>query len=142
MRLMAGVAEHAARVLRGSDLREAVRLGCVFFVAPPAEVGDVGELRLVSRRVVGGGVLRLRSVTGFAGDVGVAAGGADLGLVVVAKRAGVLAGVRDGPLPDHVERRRPVMAIFAESFRNDGGANYQKKTEPGQEHERWADQMA
>ena len=102
MRLVAGVAGRAAGVLGGGYLRKALRLGGVLFVAAAAEVGDIGQFGNVRRGIVG--VLRQRAMARFAGDVGVFAGGASLGFVVVAHHAGVLPGVGDGVGADQVER--------------------------------------
>ena len=54
------------------------------------------------------GVFGLGAVAGFAGDMGVRAGGADFGLILVAEDAGVLAGVGDGLGADGVEGAGPV----------------------------------
>jgi hypothetical protein len=44
--LVAGVAEHASRVLGGDDLGEALGFGGVLFVTAAAEVGDFGKFGL------------------------------------------------------------------------------------------------
>ena len=82
------------------------------------------------------------TVAGFAGNVGVAAGGAGLGLVIMAKHASVLAGIVDRPRPDHLQGRGPVVAVFTEVLGDHRGADHQKCTKPGQEHQGGADQMA
>jgi len=142
MGLMARIAKHAAGVLRSNDLGESFGFGRVLLVAAAAEIGDVGELGLVGRGVVGVGMRGLRAMAGFAGDMGVPAGGAGLGLIVVAQDTGILARVGDRALTDHVEGAGAVVAVLAESFRDDGGAYNQKETEPGQEDESRANQMA
>src|ERR1035438_3864667 len=91
VRLMARIAGHAAGVFGGGHLREVGGLGGVLFVAPAAEVGDIGQLGDVGGGV--GGMLGEGTMAGFAGDVGVLAGGAGFGLVIVAHDALVLAGV-------------------------------------------------
>src|ERR1035441_1101366 len=76
MGLMTGVTERAAGVLHGDHLRKILGLGGVFFVAPPAEVGDVGQGGLMRRRVVGVGVRRLRPVVLLTGKMRLARGAA------------------------------------------------------------------
>ena len=127
MRLVAGIAQHAAGMLGRDHLREALGLGRVLFMAAPAEVGYIGEDRLVGGRVVG--MLRQRPVTGFAGHVGVLSGGARLALVVMTHQTHILAGESDGFRPDQRQRLGAVMAVLAESFRHHGGADGQKEAE-------------
>src|ERR1035438_2383483 len=109
VRLVAGIAGDAAVVFGGHHLRKALGFGGIFFVTAPAEVGHLGQLGNVGAGIVG--MLGQGSMAGFAGDVGMFAGGAELGLFVVAQHAGILPGVADGAGADQVERRRPVMAV-------------------------------
>jgi hypothetical protein len=139
---MARVAKHAARVFGSNHLRKGFGFGRVLFMAAAAEAGHVGQLGLVRGRIVGSSVQVLRTVAPLAGDVGVLAGGPGVTLIVVAQKAGILTRVRNRLLPDHFERGRPVMAVLPEFFGNHGGANNQKQTKPGQQHQRGADQMA
>jgi hypothetical protein len=136
---MATVTEHAAGVLGGGDLGEAGGLGGVLLVAAAAEIGDVGEDGLDGAGIVG--VLSEGSVTRFAGDMGVAAGGADLGLIVVAEDARILAGEGDWFGADGVEGAGPVVAVFAETLRHNGGADDHKEAEGGEEDKRRANEM-
>ena len=114
MRLMARIASHAARVLGGDHLWKPCGLGRIFFVAPAAEVGDVGQLGDVGGGIFG--VLRQRTVASFAGDVRVLAGGAGFGLVIVAQDALVLARVSDGALVDFIQRGGSIVAVLAEGL--------------------------
>jgi hypothetical protein len=139
---MARVAEHAARVFGGNYLRKGFGFGRILFMAAAAEVGDVRKFGLVRGRIVGRGVQVLRTVACLAGDVGVFAGGPRFPLIVVAHQAGILTCEGNRLLPDHLERRRPVMAVLSEIFGNNGGTNNQKQAEPGQQHQGGADQMA
>src|SRR5262245_27980980 len=84
----------------------------------------------------------LRAVAGFAGDMRVAAGGADFGLVVVTEDAGVLAGVGDGARANHIEGGGPVVAILAEAFRDDGSADHEKESQRGDEDEGRTDEVS
>ena len=133
MRLVTGVAGRAAGVLGGDDLGEPLGLGGVLFVAAAAEVGDVGKFGDDGAGVVGVG--GKGTVAGFAGDVGVLAGGASLGFVIMAQDAGVLSGVGDGALADGVQGAGAVVAVLTEVFRDDGAADGQEEAESGEENE-------
>ena len=87
-------------------------------------------------------MLRLRPVTGLAGNMGVFAGGAGLGFVVVAEDAGVLAGKGERPLADQIQCRRTIVAVLAESFRNNRAPNDQESSQPSQQNRGRADEMA
>jgi len=139
--LVAGVAKHAAGVFGGVDLGEAFGFGGVLFVAAAAEAGDVGEFGLERRRIIGLGMGGLRAVAGLARDMSVAAGGADFGLIFVAEDAGVLAGVGDGARADQIKGGRPVVAVFAEAFGDDGGADDEEESKGGKEDEGRADEV-
>jgi len=88
---MALIAGHASGMLDGRYLGEGSWLGRVSFVAAPAEVGDVGQLRNVCRGVVG--VLRQGPMTRFARYVSVSSGRACGGFGVMADDAGGLPGI-------------------------------------------------
>ena len=126
VRLVARVAQHAARVLRGGHLREVLRFGRILFMTAAAEVGYVGKRGFVGRWIIRGGMRRLWSVACLAGNVGMFAGGSGFGLLVMAQNAGILSGIRDRALPNHIQGTRPVMAVLAESLGNNRGAYRQK----------------
>jgi hypothetical protein len=136
---MALVAGHAAGMLRGNDLGESSWFGGVFFVATPAEVGDVGQLRNVRRGIVG--MLRQGPMTGFARHVSVLAGGARFGFVIMAEDAGVLPGVRDGPLPHQRKGTRAIVAVLSKRFGDNRAAHHQKYNHTGQQNQGRANQM-
>ncbi len=140
MGLMARVAEHSAGVLGGRHLGEGLGFGGVFLVAAAAEIGDIRQNGLVGGRVVD--MLRQRTVASLASDMSVLAGRAGLPFVLMAEQAHLLSRVRDRALADGVERAWAVMSIAAETFRYDRGADHQKETEPGQQYQRGANQMA
>ncbi len=126
---MALVAGHAAGMLGGDHLGKVSWLGGVLFMATPAEVGDVGQLRNVGRGIVG--VLRQGSMAGLAGDMGMFARGACFGFVVMAEYAGVLPGVGDGVLANQRKRARAVVAVLAKSFGDNRAAYHQKHRQAG-----------
>jgi hypothetical protein len=140
MGLVAIVAGHAAGVFGGHDLWEALRLRGVLFMASRAEGGNVRESGFESGRIVG--VFGERAVTGFAGDVGVFAGGADGGFGIVARAADVLSGVLDGLGSGHGEVSGAVVAILSKSFGDDRGADHKKQDQTQNQDHRGADQMA
>jgi hypothetical protein len=80
-------------------------------------------------------------MTGFARYVSVFAGGARFGLVIMAKNAGVLPGVRDGPLPDQRKRTRAIVAVLSKSFGDNRAAHHQKCGRAGQQNQSRANQM-
>jgi len=139
---MARVAQHAAGVFGRDYLREAFGFGRVLLMAAAAKVGHVGELGLVGRRIVSRRVQRLRTVARLAGHMGVPARGARFALVLVAEQAHVLPGVGNRALPDGIQRTRAIVTKAAEPFGDHRRANYQKQTEPGQQYQRGANQMA
>ncbi len=85
-----------------NHLRKDSGLGRIFFMAAAAEVGDIGKLRLVRRRIVGSGVQVLGTMACLAGDARVLSGGTGFALIVMAQEAGILARVGNRLLPDHL----------------------------------------
>jgi hypothetical protein len=73
--------------------------------------------------------------------MGVLAGGAGLGLVVVAHHAGVLAGERNGVLADAVEGRGVIMAILAEGLWDQSGADQQESGNTHDQDDSGANEM-
>src|SRR3954463_13550494 len=114
-------------MLSGDDLGERGRPGGVALMTAAAEIGDIGERGLEGAGVVG--VFGLGSVAGFARDMGVAAGGADFGLILMAQDAGILAGVGDRLGANGVEGAGAEVAVLAEVLRNHGGADDHKDAE-------------
>lgn len=99
VRLVASVAKHSARVFRGRHLGKVRGLGGVLLVTARAEGGDVRQRGFDGDAI--GGVRRLGSVTGLAGDMGVLSQGARLCLIIVTGDALGLAAERDWPLTNH-----------------------------------------
>jgi len=137
---MAGVAEHAAGVFGRRDLRKSSGLGRVLLMAACAENGYIRQHGLEAGGIIG--MLRLRPVTGLAGNMGVFAGGAGLGFVIVTEDARVLAGEGERPLADQIQCRGTIVAVLAEGFRNNGAPNHQESSQPSQQNRGRADEMA
>jgi len=138
--LVAGVADHTARVSGGFDLRKALRFRLVLLMAPAAQVGDVGQLGNVRRRV--GGMLRQRAVARFTGHVQVFASGRGLGLVRVTKNAGILSGESDRVRADEFERAGPVVPILAECLGDDGATDGKEDSQSGDQDDSRPGQMS
>ena len=120
MRLVTGVAKHALGVRDRIYLGKAFRLGSVFFMATPAEVGDVGQFGHI-----GDGVVRMfgqGAVTGLATNSRVLSATMRFGFIFVAGGALASAGIGNGQRANHVERARPIVSVFPEVLGHHGGA--------------------
>lgn len=124
----------------GHDLWKVLRLGGVFLMAAPAEIGHIRELGSDRGRIAG--VLGQRTVASLARHMRMLPGRPRLGLIVVAHHASLLTGVTDRARAHEIERPRPVMAIFAEVFGDDGGPQDQKKAHGGDENQCRANQVS
>jgi hypothetical protein len=140
VRLVAGVAGSAAGMFRCDNLRKPLGLGCVLFVADAAEAGDLRELGDDGAGIVG--MLGERAVAAFAGYVGVFAGGAGFGLVVVAQDAGILAGVGDGTLADGGQGAGAVVAVLSEVLGDYRRSDGEENADSGEQDEGGSDQMS
>ena len=140
MRLVAGVAEGATGMLGSDHLGEPLGFGRILFMTAPAEAADLGEFGDDGAGVVG--VLGEGAVAAFAGDVGVFAGGACFGLVVVARDAGILAGEGDGPLADGGEGTRTVVAVLSKVLGDDGAAEHEEEADSSEQNDGGAEQMS
>ena len=119
---------------------KALRLGSVFFVAAPAEVGDVGQLGHI-----GFGVVRVfgqGAVAGLATNARVLSPVVRLGFFVVADGALAAAGIGNGKRADHVERTRPIMSVFPKVLGHHGGAENQENSHPRQQDQPGANQVS
>jgi hypothetical protein len=139
VRLVAGVAGHAAGMLRCGYLREIRRLSGVFLMAACAERGDFRKSGFDLGNV--GDVCGLSTVARFAGHMSVLTGGTGFSFFLVALEALSLAGERDRVLADEVERAGPVVPVLSKVLWNYRAANHQKDAQPGQQNHRRADQM-
>jgi hypothetical protein len=142
MGLVADVAQRAPRMLSRNYLGKTRGFRRILFVTSPAKVGDIGQGRLMRRRVVRLSVSRLRPMAGFASHMGVLPGIVHLGLIRMAHIALLMPGIRNGLLTNGIERARIVVAVLAESFRNECGAGDEENAKSGQQHGRGADQVA
>lgn len=124
--LVAGVAGRAAGVFGGGHLRKALRFGGVLLMAAAAEVGYIGKFGNLRRRIAG--MLRQGSVAGFASHVGVFAGRAGFGFVVVTNYTGVLPGEGYRALPDLCQGPRRVVPVPSKIFGDDGAANDEEES--------------
>ena len=140
MRLVTSVANHALGVRDAIHLGEAFRLGGVFFMAAPAEVGYVGQFRHVGGWIVS--VCGQRAMAGFTMHIRMLAAVMDFGFLVVAGGALASAGIGNGERGDHVKRTRPVVSIFPKVFGYHGGTNNQEHNNSGQQHQRRTNQVS
>jgi len=105
-------------------LVEALGLGGILFMAAPAKVGDIGQLRYISGGIVS--VLGQCSMTRFAGDIGMLAAAMHLALLIVALEALLMPGIGDGTSADRFEGTRPIVSVFPEVSRHYDNSNEQK----------------
>jgi hypothetical protein len=130
MGLVTSIAGHTAGVLSSHDLGKSGGFGGIFLMAAAAEGGDIGQLRLDGRGIIG--MLSVRTVAGFAGYAGMLAGSPNLGLIGVAKDAGVLSGVGEGMGAHHRQSPGPIVAVLAKRLRNDSATDEQEDAKTGQ----------
>ena len=105
-------------MLGGGDLRERRGFAGIGFVTARAEYGSVGKLRGDRTWIIG--MIRQRSMAGFASDASMRAFALHLGLVGMADLAGFAAGEFDGPGLYLIESARSEMAVLSEIGRDDG----------------------
>src|SRR5579871_493355 len=118
MRLVALIAGHAAGMLRRNHLWEVLGFGGILLVAARTQDLHIGQRRLRGNGVIGMRVFGLRPVAGLAGDMGMFAGGALFGFLVMAQDAFGLAGKRQRLLAIDEQSGGPEMAVLAEGFRH------------------------
>jgi hypothetical protein len=140
VRLVTRVAKHSLRVRDGIDLGKPFRLGGVFFVAPPAEIGDVGKLGDVAAFSLH--MFGLRAMAGFASYTRMFARLMGLGFGIVAEGALVVPSIGNRRCGNHVQRTRPVVPIFAKVFGDHGGANDEEDNQSSQKDQRGTNQVS
>lgn len=122
---MAGVTSHSTGVVGGVHLGEELGFGAIGLVTARAE--DCGiELGGLDRGGVVG-VLGLRAMASFAGDMRMAAGFFLVHHIDVAGLAGFVTCVRDGTGRDFFERRPAKVAVLPEGLRNDRRTKQQER---------------
>jgi hypothetical protein len=112
------------------DLGKSFGLGSVFFMAPAAEVGDLGQLGHVPAFRLH--VFGLGTVAGLASHARVLSRVMHFGFGIVAE--GTLASARIGNRcgSDHGERPRTVVPVFSKLFGYYDGANQQEDNHSSQ----------
>jgi len=121
---MARFAGHSAGMFGCVHLRESCWLGDVLLMAPRANDGRIRKHRLQSS-----GIFRMfgqRPVAGFAIHMRMFAMAFGVGDVGVAGLAGLMASIVDGFGRKFTECGATIVAIFAESFRNQDASYYQE----------------
>jgi hypothetical protein len=139
MGLMADVAELAAGVLLGIDLRESLGLGDILGMAADAEMGHIWLLRRQALGIVG--VLCERTMTGFAVDADVNAFGFGVGHVRVAPIACFMARVGDGARCDFGESVPPEVAITPKALGDESAAKDEEEDQADEEDCGHAEEM-
>ena len=140
MRLVTSVTKHALGVRNGFYLGKTFGLGRVFFVAAPAQVGDVGQLGHIGDRVIR--MFGQRSVTGLATNSRVLSAAMHLGFILVAGGALASAGIGNWERGNGVERTRRVMSVFPKVLGHHGGAENQENTHCRQQDQPGTNQVS
>ena len=140
MRLMARAAHHPAGVIGGHHLRETLGFRGVLFMTARTENGHVGQRGFDVDEV--GRVPGLRPMAGFAGDMSVFAGGARLGLLIMAGDALGLPTKADRMLANQAESRRPVVAVCAEILGDHSPSNHQEQSQSHHQNQGGAGEMS
>ncbi|HLK69250.1 MAG TPA: hypothetical protein VKU19_37720 [Bryobacteraceae bacterium] len=129
---MTTVARHSAGVLGGDYLREFGRLGGVLLMTATTQVGNFGKFGDMRTGIVG--MQRQGTVAGFAGHLGMLAGGPGGGLVSMTHHTSILSGKGSGMLAIEFERTWPIVAVLPECLWDNGAANYQEERQNGQQY--------
>jgi hypothetical protein len=108
-------------------------------MASNAQCGGLGLEGVVGTRILG--VRRRRPMAGFASDTGVFSFALGFSDVLVTDLAHILAGKRDGPFANFVERGRAIVAQIAEGLRNDRVADQKKCNGYGGQDQRQPDKV-
>ena len=140
MRLVTCVAKHSLRVRDGIDLGKPFRFGSVFFVAVPAEVGDVrqlGGIAAFSLHMFG-----LRTVAGFALHTCMLSRVMNFGFSIVAEGALATSCIGNRRRGNHVQCSRAVVPVFAKVFRDHGSANNEEENHSSQNDQSGTNQVS
>ncbi len=115
----------------GDNLGEILRLGEVCLMTTDAEHGGVQLCRLDRGRIVG--MLRQRPMARLAGNSLVHALAFHFQDVGVAAVADLMAGVRNRPRCDLLDRIAAVVSVLPKTARDENAAQHQKQNAPHQE---------
>ena len=136
---MTAVAELAARVFLGVNLRETLRLGDIFGMTANAKVYDVGLSRRETSGIVG--MFGEGPVAGLAIDLGVDTVSFGVGYIGVTALAGLVTGVGERTRSDLRQGFTPVVPVPAKAFREESAAQDNKENQAGKENRGHAKQM-
>ncbi len=140
MRLVTSITKHALGVRDRIHLRKTLRLGSVFFVAAPAEVGYVRQLGHIGNGVVS--VFSQGAMAGLATNLRVLSPAMRLGFGIVAEDALASASIGNGERADHVDCTCPIVSKFPKVLGHHGGAENQKNTHSRQQDQPRANQVS
>jgi hypothetical protein len=140
VRLMTSIARHSLRVRDGIDLRKPFRFCSVFFMTAAAEVDDVRQLGNIAAFSLD--MFGLGTVTGLAGHSLVLSRIMNFGFCVVAESALASSRIGDRRGGNHVQRSRPVVAIFPKIFGDHGGAHDEEDHNSSQKDQRGTNQVS
>jgi hypothetical protein len=136
---MTGVAELAAGMFLGVNLRETLRLGDIFGMAANAKVYDVGPFRPET-----GGIVRVFGegpVTGLAIDPGVDTASFGVGYIGVTALTGLVTSVGERMRSGLRQGVTPIVPVLAKAFREESAAQDNKENHAGEENRGHAKQM-
>ena len=126
-------------MIGGDDLRKSLRLGAIGLVTARADHSRVGQLWFDSGRIVS--VLALRSVAGFAGNVGMTAQLFLVDDIGVAGFADVVAGEGWSASRDLGDGGTAIVAVLAKALGHDGGTQQDEDRQENDDDNGETDEM-
>jgi hypothetical protein len=139
VRFVTGVAGQTSGMICARDLRECLWLGAVGFVTTRTDDRGVGQFRRDGGRIVG--VFALRSVAGFAWDVGVASELLHIDDFGVAAFADLMTGECRRARRDFADGIAAVVSVLAKALGDDGGAEQHEHSQKNDDDDRETDEM-
>jgi len=137
---MASITEHTLRMRNCFYLGKIPGLGGILFVAAPAQIRDIGQLRHVRNRVFR--MLGQRAMAGFATNSGMLSTVMHFGLLVMTHGALTVAGISNGARRYHIERSGAVVSVLPKALGHHGSADYQEKNHSGQQDQRGSNEVS
>ena len=131
---MAGIALRSARMFSDIDLREALGLGEIFFVASGAENARIRQLGHHARRIIN--VFLKWTVAGLTVHVCVLARLFLFHYIAMAVSAGRVSRIVCRTRHDLLQRVSTVMAVLTKAFRDEVGSERNEQHEAGNEYRR------